>query len=455
MLRLQTAYFRTKNLVVVSVQPARLYFLRVEDKAHLTSYLARPEPLPQQHSLAFPVRLFLAQTGRVRLTASNEPKHYAKNSALDPDTLLQNRYRIVRQLGKGGMGAVYEATDERLGISVALKETLSSEPSIRKQFEQEARLLASMQHPALPRVSDFFAEGDRLFLVMQFVGGIDLAKIIAQQPGPLPREQVIAWADQLLDALIYLHSRDRQVIHRDIKPHNLKLTATGQIALLDFGLAKAQPVDPSATVSAAFFGYTRQYAPLEQIQDKATDPRSDIYALGATLYHLLTGTKPPDALVRAASLVNAEPDPLKPANRIHRTVGIELAAILNKAMAQKPEDRYSSASEFREALRCVGRKKITTGPLPEFLRRDEDDAEGSVKLAMVESSKRFGPGAMTFVLVAALSLMLGAIYGSQHWTVAVQKVAGRIEGKTDASVEKSRRTERTRPIRSEEKSVTP
>src|SRR6267378_2388859 len=190
------------------------------------------------------------------------------------------------------MGAVYEAEDERLGIAVALKETLSSEASMRKQFEHEARLLASMQHPALPRVSDHFVEGDRAFLVMQFIGGVDLARIIAQQPGPLPREQVIAWADQLLDALIYLHTRDRQVIHRDIKPHNLKLTATGQIALLDFGLAKAQASDVSGSNSStSIFGYTRRYSPLEQIHDQGTSPRSDIYALGATLYHLLTGVK--------------------------------------------------------------------------------------------------------------------------------------------------------------------
>ena len=160
------------------------------------------------------------------------------NPPLVSDTVLQDRYRIVRQLGRGGMGAVYEAVDQRLGITVALKETLSAEASMRKQFEREARLLAGMQHPALPRVSDHFVEGNRAFLVMQFIGGVDLAKIISEQPGPFPREQVIAWADQLLDALIYLHSRDRQVIHRDIKPHNLKLTATGQIALLDFGLGE-------------------------------------------------------------------------------------------------------------------------------------------------------------------------------------------------------------------------
>jgi len=220
------------------------------------------------------------------MTSSDKSENDIVHSSLSPDSLLQDRYRIVKQMGRGGMGAVYEAVDERLGITVALKEVLSAEPTMRKQFEQEARLLASMQHPALPRVSDHFVEGHRAFLVMQFISGIDLARIISKQSGPFPRDQVIAWADQLLDALIYLHSRDRQVIHRDIKPHNLKLTATGQIALLDFGLAKAQHADSSLTSSHAFFGYTKHYAPLEQIQDERTDPRSDIYALGATLYHL-------------------------------------------------------------------------------------------------------------------------------------------------------------------------
>jgi len=254
------------------------------------------------------------------------------------------------------MGAVYEAVDQRLGITVALKETVSIDENVRRQFEQEARLLARLQHPALPRVSDHFAEADRAFLVMQFITGVDLARIIYQQPGPFPRAQVVAWADQLLDALIYLHSQDRQVIHRDIKPHNLKLTATGQIALLDFGLAKTQPAEASTTSSSSFFGYTRQYSPLEQIQALSTGPHSDIYALGATLYHLLTGVKPADALSRAAAAENGQADPLKPANVIHPAVGSEIAAILTKAMAQDPERRYRSAAEFREALRQIGRQ---------------------------------------------------------------------------------------------------
>jgi serine/threonine protein kinase len=294
----------------------------------------------------------LTQEKQVQLNAVCESND-SPNFPLAPGDVLQERYCIVRQLGRGGMGAVYEAIDQRLGITVALKETLSSELSLRKQFELEARLLAGMQHPALPRVSDHFVEGNRACLVMQYISGVDLATIISQQPGPFPRDRVIAWADQLLDALIYLHSRNRQVIHQDIKPHNLKLTATGQIALLDFGLARSQRSD--ASVSAAFFGYTRHYAPLEQIQDQRTDQRSDIYALGATLYHLLTGVKPPDALVRAAALVSYQSDPLLPANKIHEAVGPQIAAILQKAMAQDPDERYADASEFREALRRMGR----------------------------------------------------------------------------------------------------
>jgi serine/threonine protein kinase len=276
---------------------------------------------------------------------------------LAPNALLQDRYRVIRQLGKGGMGAVYEAVDLRLDAIVALKETFSTDARLRRQFEQEARLLAGLNHPALPRVSDYFTEGDRAFLVMQFIAGADLATIMCQQPGPFPLTQVIAWADQLLDALIYLHTRDRQIIHRDIKPHNLKVTANGQIALLDFGLAKTQTTDLSGgNSSTSIFGYTRRYSPLEQIQDLGTGPQSDIYALGATLYHLLTGIKPPDALTRAGALANSNSDPLRPANEVQSVVSPEIAAILCRAMAVNAADRYADASEFRGALRQVGRE---------------------------------------------------------------------------------------------------
>ncbi len=280
---------------------------------------------------------------------------------------LQSRYLIIKKLGAGGMGAVYEAVDERLLVTVAIKETFAVDGRLRKQFEQEARLLAQLAHPALPRVSDYFSENDRSFLVMQFIGGDDLAHVIVDRPGPFPRAQVIAWADQLLDALIYLHTRERQIIHRDIKPHNLKLTATGQIALLDFGLAKAHASDQTTTASShSIFGYTRRYSPLEQIQDQGTSPQSDIYALGATLYHLLTGIKPPDALMRAAALANSKADPLVRACEVHAVVGPELSAILDKALALNSSGRFQTAQEFREALRSVGRNGLRFDSVAEF-----------------------------------------------------------------------------------------
>jgi predicted Ser/Thr protein kinase len=400
------------------------------------------------------------------LTASHDYNHSVTNAPLAPDSILQGRYLIVRQLGRGGMGAVYEALDQRLGITVALKETLSSEESMRRQFEREARLLAGMQHSALPRVTDHFVEGNRAFLVMEFIGGIDLAKIIAQQPGPFPRDQVIAWADQLLDALIYLHSRDRQVIHRDIKPHNLKLTANGQVALLDFGLAKTQSRDQSITASQSFYGYTRHYAPLEQIQDQHTDSRSDIYALGATLYHLLTGIKPPDAMVRATALVNGEPDPLQPANQIHAIVGPQLAAILNKAMAQKPDQRYPDAGAFREALRRMGRTRTEDEKLERVgagkvdVTRDRDrihiseitavrrpTAAATVSLHLVGSARRFGPAGATAVLALVVTLAAGLLYGSQRWFPSAAKSAVTPASETAAMVRQaatSRKSERVK-----------
>jgi serine/threonine protein kinase len=270
---------------------------------------------------------------------------------LTPETILQSRYRIIRQLGQGGMGAVYEALDQRLDTTVALKETLFTDERLRRQFEREARLLARLHHPALPRVSDHFSEGDGQFLIMQYIPGDDLSEMLARRQGPFPASQVLSWADQLLDALDYLHTQEPQIIHRDIKPQNLKLTARGQIILLDFGLAKGQGGDVSrVTTAASIFGYTPNYAPLEQIQGLGTDLRSDLYSLAATMYHLLTGVKPPDALSRAAALVNGQDDPLLLASEANPAAGGQADQVLKKAMSQNREQRYASADEMRKAL---------------------------------------------------------------------------------------------------------
>ncbi len=162
---------------------------------------------------------------------------------LSPDTVLQSRYRIVRKLSAGGMGTVYEAIDLRFNSQIALKETHFTEEALRKQFEREAHLLYKLRHPAIARVIDHFVEHDGQFLVMDYVEGEDLWEKLEHKGDAFPVEDVLRWADQLLDALDYLHSQDPPIIHRDIKPQNLKLTSRNQIILLDFGtLHKPQKV---------------------------------------------------------------------------------------------------------------------------------------------------------------------------------------------------------------------
>src|SRR5437899_10549988 len=159
---------------------------------------------------------------------------------LSRNYFLHNRYRIIRPLGKGGFGQVYEALDDKLDCIVAIKERLAKLDSdkLRRAFEREAKLLANLRHPVLPKVSDHFFEGDGQYLVMEFIEGDDLSILLSKRQYPFPVQQVLSWADEVLKALAYLHTRSEPIIHRDVKPANLKLTSEGEIFLLDFGLAK-------------------------------------------------------------------------------------------------------------------------------------------------------------------------------------------------------------------------
>jgi len=271
---------------------------------------------------------------------------------IEAGTVLQNRYRVQRQIGQGGMGAVYIATDERFGSVVAIKETLVMETNFRKAIEREARLLNSLKHPALPRVSDHFEEDNGQFIVMEYIAGDDLSEMMEREQRAFPEADVINWADQLLDALDFLHNQEIPVIHRDIKPQNLKLTPRGQIVLLDFGLAKGNPTDAShQTAAKSIFGYSRSYASLEQIQGTGTDPRSDLYSLAATLYHLVTGIPPEDALTRAMHVLSEKDDTLRLASDVHPHVSKGFAGVLHRAMALNGNQRPQSAGEMREMLR--------------------------------------------------------------------------------------------------------
>ena len=266
---------------------------------------------------------------------------------LSANTILQNRYRVVRELGHGGMGAVYEAIDQRVSCVIALKETL-----VGRDFEREASLLANLRNPALPKVTDYFTEGDGEFLVMEFIPGHDLAELMELRGGPFPEAQVLKWADDLLRVLDYLHSRQPPIIHRDIKPSNLKVTKDGELFLLDFGLAKgAAGQMPTLMSNKSVVGYTPVYSPLEQIHGRGTDRRSDIYAFGATLYHLLTGQPPIDAPTRYGAIEDDEPDPLRPPHEVNPLISRSVSDVIVKAMAISRKQRHTSVTEIRAALK--------------------------------------------------------------------------------------------------------
>jgi serine/threonine protein kinase len=269
-----------------------------------------------------------------------------------PGTLLGGRYQIVRQLGAGGTSTVHLALDRRLHSSVAIKEASRSNEVYARAFEREAQLLANLRHPALPAVIDYFSDQDRQYIVMQYIPGDNLAESLRRQGRPFNVREVLQWADDLLDALGYLHSQNPPIIHRDIKPDNLKLTDRGRVVLLDFGLSKgAAGQMPTLVSSHSVRGFTPPYASLEQLQGSRTDQKSDLYSFAATLYHLLTAVQPARASDRHDALESGQQDPLRPADEVNPEVPPKVATILRWAMRLNRGDRLGNAAEIREALR--------------------------------------------------------------------------------------------------------
>jgi eukaryotic-like serine/threonine-protein kinase len=271
--------------------------------------------------------------------------------------VLRGRYRINRIIGQGGMGSIYLADDLRLeGRQCALKEVendRSLTPDLlretRDQFLREATVLARLDHPNIPKVSDFFSIGNRDYLIMDFVPGKDLRTLMieARQSGSfLDEVEVLNWAEQLADALIYLHSQTPPILHRDIKPSNLKLTPNGQLKLVDFGLVKV--LAPGEVTITILQGQgTALYTPLEQYGgDRGhTDVRTDIYAFGATLYHLLTNQPPPDA--RERFLI---PESLMLPRQINPEISTRTEKAILWAMSLHPDERPDSIEHFRQSL---------------------------------------------------------------------------------------------------------
>ena len=277
---------------------------------------------------------------------------------LAPGTILRERYRVVELIAQGGMGAVYKAEDLRLsGRVCAVKEVIPElygfsqvTEDLHAQFYREASVLARLDHPNLPKVSDYFCEEGREYLIMDYVPGRDLEEIVLEKRRAgerLSEAQVLSWAAQICDALEYLHTQAPPIVHRDIKPANIKLTPEGRIKLVDFGLVKLLTPDDAQTITIVQGRGTAPYTPLEQYggDGEHTDPRSDIYALGATLYHLLTGEPPAPARERFL-----RPGSLKPLREVNPHVSTRTANAIARAMALHPDDRPPTIRAFRYLL---------------------------------------------------------------------------------------------------------
>lgn len=327
-------------------------------------------------------------------------------------TILNDRYDLLGEIGRGGMGTVHLADDRRLpgrrcavkAIHLPLGIASTEADAVRAGFRREATLLAQLDHPTLPGVSDHFEVDGISYLVMDFVPGDDLSALVNEARAKdrfLDEARVIGWAEALCGALNYLHSRRPQIVHRDVKPSNVKLTPDGQVRLVDFGLAIPLDDGSGATVTIRAGGGSRAYQPLEQFGDgDAVDTRADIYSLGATLYHLLCGVPPIDARTRFL-----DPEALILPRQLREDLSPHLEHAILTAMALHPNDRPASIGDLRrllvvgasDASRPIALHGSESGPKADTLQVESDWANALVRnkwLAML----------LVALMIAALAL---------------------------------------------------
>lgn len=278
---------------------------------------------------------------------SKKPKK-STGVQLEPGTLLVDRYSIVRRVGGGGMGSVYQARDKRLADRLcAVKEMIelfadaSQRTKAVEDFKREAAVLSQLEHPSIPTIYDHFHESDKYYLVMRWIGGGDLAQQMQVRGGTVDEAAVTKWAIQICDVLFYLHSQNPPIIYRDLKPANLMLDdKTQRVMLVDFGIARiVQPTEKGVTAIG-----TMGYAPPELFAGKV-EPRSDIYSLGATMFHMLTGSDPQDNPLLIFDF-SKNPTP----RQINPLISPEMEAMLIKSVAHSPDQRHLSAQDFMHDL---------------------------------------------------------------------------------------------------------
>jgi serine/threonine protein kinase len=278
--------------------------------------------------------------------------------------ILNDRYRITQSLGQGGFGAVYLAEDLDSGKTCAIKENLDDSPDNRTRFLREASILYNLHHPNLPEVWDHFViPGEGQYLVMEFVEGLSLIEILEHEGKPLPEHKVVNWISQVCDALAYLHSQNPPIIHRDIKPGNIRISSQGKAILVDFGIAKVY--DEFSRTSTMARAISPGYSPLEQYGLGRTDGRSDVYALGATAYKLLTNIQPEPSVDIAAGTVHSP----KLVHEINPKISREVSLAIGRAMQLKIDQRTPSITHFKhEIMKSPAyrqyHKNVTGQPLP-------------------------------------------------------------------------------------------
>lgn len=293
------------------------------------------------------------ETQRINPFSSEEPpERRASTGQLQPGTNLMNRYLIQEVIGVGGMGSVYRARDlhfPNVVKLVAVKEMINQAPdplvrqTIVQNFEREANILATLSHPAIPRIYDYFTLDNRSYLVLEFINGKDLEVILSQTDTLFPEEQVLGWAIELCDVLSFLHAhRPDPIVFRDMKPSNVMINQHNHIILVDFGIAKPFQSGQKGTMIG-----TEGYSPPEQYRGEASTA-ADIYALGATLHHILTRRDP-----RMEPPFSFGERPLR---KINPNVSLELETVINTALQYNVEDRFKSIEDFRDALIGAGRK---------------------------------------------------------------------------------------------------
>lgn len=293
------------------------------------------------------------ETKRITTPLGGEDKGSGKpRQQLTSGATLVNRYNIQDVIGVGGMGSVYRARDlhfPNVVKLVAVKEMINMAPdplvrqTIVQNFEREANLLATLNHPSIPRIYDYFSHDDRSYLVLEFVHGKDLETVISEANGFLAEDQVVSWAIQLCDVLAYLHSQKPDaIIFRDMKPSNVMINHNGDIMLVDFGIAKTFQIGQKGTMIG-----TEGYSPPEQYRGEAT-PLADIYSLGATLHHAITRRDP--RLEPPFSFAE------RPIRKINQNVSIEFESVINTALQYNPSERFPNAEAMKDALMNVARK---------------------------------------------------------------------------------------------------